>query len=983
MFSRFLKSLATWVYRHHVLVLIVAVLLTVIAIFLTSQLGISSNIGSLLPEHTESIQVLKKASKRIGAMGYLMVVVEGSDTDEMKAFAVDFSNELLLERDKLRRQGKESFVRFVDYKNPIEFFEDRFLLYLSLDDLTDIRDRISKRIKKEKIAANPFFVKLSDDEDDDEDDGDIMADVTFEDMKEKYKTQYDVKGFSEWYLYEKDDVKILSILVLPTKGSSDLEFDDQLLDFVGGVSQRVMGTGAYPHIKSVELGGSYRNKRGQKNSIRNDLLSSIILTLILLFIIITVFFRKLRAVWLILLPLVMAIFWTLAIGYLRFDKLNMITAFIFAVLLGLGIDFGIHLLARYFEERRDKGLDVLTALQNMLTYTGRATWVGAITTMVAFFALTIADFKGFSEFGFLAGFGVMACVISMLTVFPALLVFTERLRPVQKRERPRTWLKLPAFLAQRSSVPGYRIMLLLGLTVIGLGLYHIIISAHCTRDDWCSDKYRCCPQEQTCCGDGNNDVCKKTAKVCKKFPEKCCPVTARECCEPTLQFEYHFGRLRDKKPIGRAITKKYHKSFKLSLQPLNLLVEDVSQVQPVTDVIQKKIDTNKDTTIDTVRSLGTWIPEQQDEKQKVLAEIAELIKPKKIDFLDDDVKKRIDEFRPKLHVSNITLYQLPEKVLLWHSVVRTGYEGMLPLVKELLGDLPGDAKRNEWMAQARMRSANLSPERITEALEVLRNNPDEWIKKRDGDIVATSAEAPRAERAEELIQRMWLFNERNIGILLKIYTRIDTYNAKAAIRFADEAGEIMVGDERFVPAGEALIYADTIRAMEKDGMLAIIASAIAILLILLLDFRSLRRAATVLIPLVTGILGMLAIMGAFNIKINFYNMIVITSIIGIGIDNGVHIYYRYREMGPGNAWAALRSVFGAVTLASVTTMIGFSGMLTANNRGLNSIGELAIIGMVSCWLAAVTVLPAFLEFRDRKLQKAKPAAEKASHTEAA
>ena len=982
MFSRFLKTLATWVYRHHVLVLILAALLTVVSVMLTARLSISSNIGSLLPEHTESIQVMKKASKRIGAMGYLMVVVEGSDVDEMKAFAVDFSNELLLERDKLRRQDKEFFVRFVDYKNPIRFFEDRFLLYLSLDDLRDIRDRISRRIKKEKIAANPFFVKLGDDDEDDND-GDIVADVTFDDMKQKYKSQYDVKGFSEWYLYDKGDQKILSILVLPTRGSSDLAFDDELLDFVGDVSQRVQASGHYPHIKSVELGGSYRNKRGQKESIRNDLMFSIMTTLIMLFIIITLFFRKLRAVWLILLPLIMAIFWTLAMGYLRFESLNMITAFIFAVLLGLGIDFGIHLLARYFEERRDRGLDVLPALQNMLAYTGRATWVGAITTMVAFFALTIADFKGFSEFGFLAGFGVLACIVSMLTVFPALLVFTERLRPVQKRERKSRWLKTPGFIANRTSFPAYRLVLLLGLAVLGLGLYNVIISVHCSRDDWCSDKYRCCPQSDDCCGGGKaSKACAATAKECKKYPEKCCPQTARACCEPTLQFEYHFGKLRDKKPIGRAITKKYDKSFKLSLQPLNLLVEDVSQVRPVTDVIQKKIDTNPDTTIDAVRSLDTWIPTDQDAKQQVLAEISELIKPEAISFLKDDVKAKIDDFRPKLHVSNITLYQLPEKVLLGHSVVRSGFERILPLIKELLGDLRGDAGREEWLNQARMRSANLTDERINDALTILRDDTDEWIQQRNRDIAVIGPEAPRAERAEELVQRLWLYNERNIGILLRIYTKIDTYNAKAAMRFADEAGEIIANGERFVPAGEALIYSDTIRAMENDGMKAIIASALALLLILLIDFRSLRQTGIVLIPLVTGIAGMLAIMGTWGIKINFYNMIVITSIIGIGIDNGVHIFYRYREMGPGSAWAALRSVFGAVTLASVTTMIGFSGMLTANNRGLNSIGELAIIGMMSCWLAAVTVLPAYLEFHDRKLKKRKPVATDAGSAEA-
>jgi uncharacterized protein len=58
--------------------------------------------------------------------------------------------------------------------------------------------------------------------------------------------------------------------------------------------------------------------------------------------------------------------------------------------------------------------------------TGKAAMIGAATTATSFFMLTIADFRGFSEFGFIAGTGIVYAVIAMIMVQPAILVILER-----------------------------------------------------------------------------------------------------------------------------------------------------------------------------------------------------------------------------------------------------------------------------------------------------------------------------------------------------------------------------------------------------------------------------------------------------------------------------------------------------------------------------------------------------------------------------
>ena len=93
-------------------------------------------------------------------------------------------------------------------------------------------------------------------------------------------------------------------------------------------------------------------------------------------------------------------------------------------------------------------------------------------------------------------------------------------------------------------------------------------------------------------------------------------------------------------------------------------------------------------------------------------------------------------------------------------------------------------------------------------------------------------------------------------------------------------------------------------------------------------------------------------------------MIALPTIIGMGIDNGVHLYHRYHEEGPGSLPLVLKSTGGAMLTSMLTTMVGFFGLMTATHPGLNSIGSLALIGLLTCFITAVVVLPALIEFLD-------------------
>jgi predicted RND superfamily exporter protein len=97
-----------------------------------------------------------------------------------------------------------------------------------------------------------------------------------------------------------------------------------------------------------------------------------------------------------------------------------------------------------------------------------------------------------------------------------------------------------------------------------------------------------------------------------------------------------------------------------------------------------------------------------------------------------------------------------------------------------------------------------------------------------------------------------------------------------------------------------------------------------------------------------------------------FNMVVIPSIIGIGIDNAVHIYHRYRREGPGSVLAVVRKTGAAVSLASITTAVGFGSSLISHHAGLRSLGLLAVIGIGSTLLSAVVFFPALLVLLEKK-----------------
>ncbi len=100
---------------------------------------------------------------------------------------------------------------------------------------------------------------------------------------------------------------------------------------------------------------------------------------------------------------------------------------------------------------------------------------------------------------------------------------------------------------------------------------------------------------------------------------------------------------------------------------------------------------------------------------------------------------------------------------------------------------------------------------------------------------------------------------------------------------------------------------------------------------------------------------------AMGIKINFVNFIAFPITFGIGVDYAVNVMARYLRDGERDIAGAIRGTGGAVGLCSLTTIVGYSSLLVAQNVGLFLFGLLAVLGEIACLTTAVVVMPAVLQ----------------------
>jgi hypothetical protein len=141
------------------------------------------------------------------------------------------------------------------------------------------------------------------------------------------------------------------------------------------------------------------------------------------------FFLRIRTLIVMALTIGIGVAWTFGFAYYSIGSLNSSTGFLFSIVVGNGINFGIIYMARYLEARRAQEVVESIRIAN------RETWIATLSAagaaMVAYGSLVVTGFRGFKHFGVIGGSGMVFCWVATYLFLPAILVLSERLVPVR------------------------------------------------------------------------------------------------------------------------------------------------------------------------------------------------------------------------------------------------------------------------------------------------------------------------------------------------------------------------------------------------------------------------------------------------------------------------------------------------------------------------------------------------------------------------
>jgi predicted RND superfamily exporter protein len=709
-------------------------------------------------------------------------------------------------------------IRFVEYERASTFFEQRALYYLSLDDLREVESRIRAREKYERRQKNPMYIKFEDEK---------PPSLDFRDIEARYSGQSSrrLSGDGEAFYLDRGQ-RMVVLLAKPEGNSTDLGFAKRVVNEV----ERFLATQDLerygPNFK-VQLTGTHKKKVDQQAQIARDLSSASTVALLLLIGYLLFHFRSVVAVVFNLLPVMASLIWTYGLVAMVYGSVNLLTGFLAAILGGLGIEHGIHLLGRY-EALRARGDSSEAATREAFTHTGGAAFISALVAAMTFLSLAISEFRAFREFGVIAAMGMLLVIGAYVLVLPALLGIAHRFswRPstaviVGSQSELARWFLRPRF---RRGVA----------LVMALGLGGLTLNA------------------------------------------------------PSARFNYDFAALEDNSLPSFEFDKTTNRVLGYSQTPVVVLTSDpASERAVVAELTRRKKERGAASTVDFVAALDDLVPQQQQEKQVVLASIGEVLDKVKRNGLDEPTRARFDDLKTKLAAQPFTRADLPDSVrrqFMGIKESRSGFVLVFPAIS-----LADGAKVREFAQEVR------------------------------------SIEAP--------------------------------------------------GGAQLSAAGEAMILADIIDMVTREMPRILLASVISVLLVMALTLGSLKLAVFCMSPTVVSLFALTGLMPLWDLQFNYLNIIVLTVLIGVTVDAGVHLVSRLQTAGED--FSAVYGETGrAICGGILTSAVGFGAMLLADHPGLNSIGQMANLGFATNLLVMLLAFPAFLlPFLSRRAEKTPAPAE--------
>lgn len=850
MIERLFEHLAPFIRyttRFPLRILLISLFTALIGFLLAINLRIDNDLAKLIPKDYPSVQALEKLREQVGAENEVGVAIKSKSLSANKRFARDLIDRAL----ELKQSGSSlPYFTRAEFRKEVEFLENNALYFATDDELDELENYLKRQAAKAKEEANPFFIDLEEDEESE-----------IDSVGQELQQMYDELVGSEYYISK--DTLTLAIKLYPNGSQTDIQFISDTYRVLQKAVDDLSPSGYHPDME-VTLAGRFLRTLIEVETITADVKNSFGAGVFMLLCVVAAYFfyrnyrvkagsrfsltliikelPRLPVIAIVMaLPLTLSISWTFGLAYLVYGNLNIMTSTLGLLLFGMGIDFGIHFLARYIEER-GTGKSVEDSIFTTFMTTGQAITVVGLTTSAAFFILMIAEFKGFSEFGFIAGTGILFAILAYIVSLPSLLVLLEHKNLLNLETG--TLYKEESFASKNhrvKKIPKYYISLFI-LAIAVLGLFYAGFNLN------------------------------------------------------KLEFEYHFGGLEPEYERYNEVNAKVRAAYsdRQSRNTAYIIVDIPEHALEVASILEERI--RRDTLSPTIKNVDTFQDRFPMNEKAVIAKL-----------------QRIEEIR------------------------------------ELLDD------------------------------PFLKNQKDTQL---DELRKATSTrEQILLEQVPDFLKNPFTSKDGEVGTLVIIYPSVGLSDGRNSMNFADDAGKVTLADGKVYYAGSTSIVAsDMLELMIAEAPVMVTLTLLMIIAFKLIILHRVKWVLLALFPLTTSFIWMFGFMPELGWKINFYNLVVLPTVLGIGDDSGIHIVHRYLEEGKGSIGKVLHSTGEYISVSAMTTILGFGGLLFSIHPGMRSIGELAILGIVLSLIASLFVLPALIylleKYRIGKFSTGKRSADK-------
>jgi predicted RND superfamily exporter protein len=468
--KKILRSIARFCLRHHLKILLIFIGLFALAFLLTGRLKFDPDFLKLFPSEKGAIRLYLENLRQTGTFDLLFILLEKEEGVEPQRF-IDLGARLAEDLKGVEIEGKSAFKSVRYQKVEAEDLEKAmpafslFLthphLFLGDEDIPKLKEKwteseIAGQIRKNRrvlVSQASFAMK------------ELIRIDPFE-MRwlfmEKWRAGMKGMEFDESSpLFLSKDGNTLLIIAEPLRSATDLSFSSALMEKMGAFTASA-ATGETRGI-TVSLTGAHPIATAEAGTLRFDMQSSFITSLVLVLLLFLFVYRR----WIILLfvglPLFGGIQLTMGIASLTLKSLNILTSAFAAILVGLGIDFALHLYDRYQQERAS-GRDLATAMETTLTETGSAIWTGAFTTIFAFAVLYFSRVRGIVELAFLVSVGLLCALLCITFVLPSFLIWVDgRKKPYPYP--PIQTLRFKTLSSLLEKHPLYVLFALIGITL--------------------------------------------------------------------------------------------------------------------------------------------------------------------------------------------------------------------------------------------------------------------------------------------------------------------------------------------------------------------------------------------------------------------------------------------------------------------------------------------------------------------------------------